>query len=186
MPITRCLALAFQILPLLLLTSSLVAQPIYKVRDADGNIVYTDQKPSEDASPLELPELGIMEEDGPALLGTLAPEPAPEANLDPNIEPLDLVILHPQDGMQFSLADGAGLPVELDSNIELPPSAQIVLFINDQPQEPIRQMAIILAGLEAGNYRLRAELQSPSGRLLARTDELIFSVRAAPEIRPSP
>lgn len=185
MPIARCLAPAARILPLLLLSLSLGAQPIYKVRDADGNIVYTDQKPSDDAVPMELPELRVIEDDQDSLSDVIAEAGAGEPLISPDIEPLVMSISHPQDGMRFSLA-GGGVPVELHSNIELPPSAQIVLFINDHAQEPIRQMDIILEGLEAGHYRLHAELQSPSGRVLARTEELSFSVREAPAIRHLP
>ncbi|MGY6555519.1 MAG: DUF4124 domain-containing protein [Wenzhouxiangella sp.] len=174
----RCLCIAAA----LLLTANLAAQPIYKVRDADGNIIYTDQKPSEDAEPMALPELGIMDEDGAILDQALGDPRAIDPALDPQVEPLQLLIAHPQDGMQFSLS-GGGVPVELFSNIELPPSAQIVLFVNEQAQEPIHQFDIVLTGLDAGSYRLRAELQSPSGRILAHTEEVSFSLRAGTELR---
>ena len=166
----------------LLLAAALAAQPIYKLRDADGNITYTDQKPSDDAVPLDLPELGVMDEDGALLDQALENPRASEPSLDPNVAPLQLLIAHPQNGMQFSIS-GGGVPIELFSNIELPPSAKIVLFVNDQAQEPIHQLDIVLTGLDAGSYRLRAELQSPSGRVLAHTEEVSFSLRAAAELR---
>jgi len=186
MPIPRPQLSTLALLLSLCMSPVLLAQPIYKVRDADGNIIYTDQKPSDDAEPMDLPELGVIRDDGPELEDLLSLEPDSKAGLDPTIEPLNLIIVHPQDGMQFSLAGGGGVAIELESNIDLPPSAQIVLFINDQPQDPIQQSEIILTGLEAGNYRLHAELQSPSGRLLARTDEISFGIRNAPAIRHSP
>lgn len=154
-------------------------QPIYKVEDRDGNVIYTDEKPSPDAEPLDLPELGVMGEDAQPLDEALAEQPA----IDPAIEPLTLAIAQPADGAQIT-ATGEGVPVVLNSNLDLPPSVQIVLFIDDQPQDPIRQLAVNLSGLEPGTYRLHAELQTPSGRLLTRTETIAFLLRAPPEPTP--
>ncbi len=160
---------------------ALASQPIYKVKDRDGNIIYTDEKPSPDAEPLELPELSVMGEDPQSLEDALEGQAA----VDPGIDPLSLEIAQPADGAQIT-ASGDGIIVALRSNIDLPPSAQIVLFIDDQPQEPVRQMSITLAGLEPGIHRLRAELQTPSGRVLNRTEEVTFMLRSPPELIPAP
>ncbi|MFW5816148.1 MAG: DUF4124 domain-containing protein, partial [Wenzhouxiangella sp.] len=47
--------LRFLLAGLWLIGTSAVAQPIYRVVDEQGNVTYTDQKPSEDAEPLDLP-----------------------------------------------------------------------------------------------------------------------------------
>lgn len=164
-----------------LLATALAAQPIYKVKDRDGNVIYTDQKPSEDAEPIDLPELGVLDDDRETLSEALQETPA----IDPAIEPLVLVIARPAEGAQLSTS-AEGVAVELQSNVDLPPSAQIVLFIDDEPQEPIRQLSFSLVGLEPGNYRLHAELQTPSGRVLTRTEAISFGLRAPPEIIPAP
>ena len=172
----------------LLLTLSLTAlgfataaaQPIYKVEDSDGNIIYTDEKPEPDAEPLDLPELGVLGEEPEALEDALEDQAA----LDPAIDPLTLVISQPADGSQLS-DHGGGVGVVLHSNIELPPSAQIVLYINDEPQDPIRQMGVTLTGLVPGDYRLHAEVQAPSGRVLAQTEEVSFLLRAPPRLIPA-
>ena len=156
-------------------------QPIYKVTDRDGNVTYTDQKPNPDAEPLDLPELGVLGDGQEELEQALEGQP----HIDPAIDPLTLVITQPADGTEFSDL-GEGVAVVLHSNVELPPSAEIVLYINDQPQDPIRQLSISLAGLQPGAYRLHAELQTPSGRLLTRTEEVSFLLRAPPQLIPAP
>lgn len=160
---------------------ALAGQPIYKVTDRDGNVTYTDQKPGPDAEPMDLPELGVLGDGQEELEQALEAQP----DIDPAIEPLTLVITQPADGTELS-DRGDGVAVALHSNVELPPSAQIVLYINDQPQDPIRQLGISLAGLQPGVYRLHAELQTPSGRLLTRTQEVSFLLRAPPQLMPAP
>lgn len=178
----RLLALTgLTLLSMLLALPVLAAQPIYKVKDRDGNIIYTDEKPSPEAEPIELPELGVMGDDRPSLADVLDGQPA----LDPGIEPLRLTIARPADSAEV-MDRGEGIEVELRSNVDLPASAQIVLFIDDQPQEPIRQLTVTLAGLEPGAYRLRAELQTPSGRILTRTEDVAFLLRSSPQPIPTP
>lgn len=182
MSTTRILVFAGLTLVLAGLTQlALAGQPIYKVTDRDGNVTYTDQKPSPDAEPLDLPELGVLGDGQEELEQALEGQP----QIDPAIEPLTLVITQPVDGTEFS-DRGDGVAVVLHSNVELPPSAQIVLYLNDQPQDPIRQLAISLAGLQPGAYRLHAEVQTPSGRLLTRTEEVSFLLRAPPQLMPVP
>lgn len=57
----------------------------------------------------------------------------------------------------------------------------IVLFFKDRAPQPIHRLDIVLSGLRAGSYRLRAALQSPSGRALALSAEVSFSLRAGTE-----
>ena len=46
---------------------------IYKVVDEDGNVTFTDQRPSDTAQPMDLPPLSVIES------GVDVPEPAAEA-----------------------------------------------------------------------------------------------------------
>lgn len=178
----RLLALTVALIGIIGLNDPLTAsQPIYKVKDRDGNVVYTDEKPSPDAEPIELPDLGVMGEAGQTLEEALEAQTA----MDPGIEPLSLTIVQPADGARLT-DHGDGLVVELHSNVDLPPSTRIVLFLDDQPQEPIRQLVVGLAELDPGAYRLHAELQTPSGRVLTRTETVSFLLRAPPRPTPTP
>ncbi len=157
----------FWFLVLGLLAMPLAAQEIYRVVDAQGNVTYTDQKPDEEANPLELPELNVLgDEDAPL------PEAETESAGEPSA-PLGFRIVSPVDG---DVLEHGSVQVEMDSNVAIPPTAQIVLFLNGQPQEAIRTLDITLDQVPPGPYQLRAELQTPGGRRLAETDSIRFQV----------
>ncbi len=151
-----------------LLATPLTAQEIYRVVDPDGNVTYTDQKPDDDAEPVDLPEINVLDDEDEA--------PLPAEQQTPEVaEPLQLMILQPGDGDVLSAADGS-VEVEMSTNVDIPPTAQIVLFLNGQPQEPVRSLEVTLDQMPPGVYRLRAELQTPSGRRLVTTDSVGFEV----------
>lgn len=146
------------------LAGSLMAQAIYRLVDEQGRVTYTDQKPDDGAEPIDLPDLTIIDD----------PDQAPPlitAETGEDIEPLKLQITDPGHGERIHSPSGE-LALHLDSSIEIPAAALLVVYINDVAQEPIRQQSIRFAGLAAGSYRLRAELQTPSGRVLAGSDTI--------------
>ena len=150
-----------------LLTGPLLAQPIYKIVDEHGNVTYTDQKPSESAEPMKLPELTPVEsraaeamivpegEQGADRMAFRIAAPAPDADV---------------------LSDDGNLTIELDSNVPIPPTAQVVLYINGIAQEPTMGSRIVIEGIDAGEHSLRAELQTASGRMLAISEEIYVRV----------
>ena len=150
---------------LALAASPLTAQEIYRVVDEHGNVTYTDQKPDDDTAPIDLPELNVLGDED-------APLPETQAESEPPA-PLGFRIVSPADG---DVLEHGSVQVEMDSNVAIPPTAQIVLFLNGQPQEPIRTLDITLDQIPPGPYQLRAELQTPGGRQLAETDSIRFEV----------
>ncbi|MFP4208112.1 MAG: DUF4124 domain-containing protein [Wenzhouxiangella sp.] len=146
--------------------ASLAAQPIYRVVDENGNVTYTDQKPSDDAEPMELPDINVITGSDPALEEIIDPETG-----DSDIEPFRMTIAEPGDGSIIANAEGR-LDIRFESNLDIPPAAQLVVFVNDRPQPPLRSLEMSLTDLPAGEYRLRAELQTPSGRKLADSDSV--------------
>lgn len=159
-----------------LLLSPALAQEIYKVVDENGNVTYTDKKPDDDARPMELPELNVLESDAEAVEALAEPEGETEGeNRDGRSGGLNFVIDRPQDGEEMPVPAG-GLMVEMDIDIEIPPAAQIVLFLNGQPLEPVHALETSIDPPTPGDYQLRAELQTPNGRVLARTEAIRFRV----------
>lgn len=152
------------------------AQEIYEVVDEDGNVTYTDQKPDDDAEPIDLPELNVLEPDEDAA-------PVEEAKIAGEAElvqaenrgNLDFSITRPEQNAEIPHPAG-GLIVEMDIGIDIPPTAQIVLFLNGQAQEPVRSLQTSLPPPSPGEYQMRAELQTPSGRVLANTDAVSFRI----------
>ena len=107
----------------LLLADAAQAQDIYRVVDENGNVTYTDQKPSDDAQPMQLPELNVLEGDLETGVDPLAEAESP--SLDFRIEqPAGGATITPEAGM---------LDVRMSIGIEIPPTARITLVLDGQP-----------------------------------------------------
>jgi hypothetical protein len=164
----RSILPALGLLALLCLAGPLSAQQIYKVVDEHGNVTYTDQKPSNDAEPMALPQLSVLE-------GERAAEQVIDTPAEENAERLRFYIVSPAPDADV-LSDDGTLAVELDSNIAIPPTAQIVLYIDGIAQAPTFGSRIVVEGIDEGEHSLRAELQTASGRMLAISDEIYVRV----------
>ena len=158
------------LLVLSIIAAPLAAQEIYRVVDEHGNVTYTDQKPDDDADPVNLPEINVLGEDDDPL-----PVDEPETEV---AEPLRFTITSPTEGEVFSEAAG-DVRVKMEINLEVPPTTQIVIFLNGQPQEPVRSLDVTLEQLPPGDYHMRAELQTPGGRKMATTETVHFEVVAS-------
>ena len=165
LPLTLVALLSlFAVLP-----RTLSAQDIYRVVDENGNVTYTDQKPSDDAQPIDLPELNVLEGD----LDTGAADPLAEAERPS----LDFRIEQPADGT--SITPGSGqIDVVMGIGIEVPPTARITLVLDGQALAPIRSLDASIPAPEPGEHRLFARLETPSGRVLGSTEAVRFTVLA--------
>lgn len=169
-----------KVLLILLLASlafSLSAQPIYKVVDEEGNVTYTDQKPDDSSEPVELPELNVLDRTEDQAPIEVQSEPA-EAG-----ETLNFSITSPQNEDVLNVDS---VTVMLDSSIDLPPTTQVVIYLNGIAQPPVQSLAVRYEGIGGGDHNLRAELQTASGRVLAETDPVRFTVSDNPAREPAP
>jgi hypothetical protein len=152
----------------LVVATSAWAQPIYKVVDEHGNVTYTDQKPTADAEPMNLPELT-------PLGGETVPPVVQEEPEAARPEGMGFRIRSPSPNADVLSEDGS-LTVVLDSSVPIPSSARVVLYIDGIAQEPTMGSRIVVEGIDAGEHSLRAELQTESGRMLAISDEIYVRV----------
>lgn len=161
-------SLTILILSLGVAVSPLIAQEIYRVVDEHGNVIYTDQKPDDEAEPLQLPELNVLEGDAEDLPLPDAGEPAAER------QPMNFRIEQPADGDTVTLTRSS-LQVVMAIDIEIPPSAEIVLVLDGEPLEPVHSLQAGVDIPSPGEHRLFARLQTPSGRVLGTTDPVTFT-----------
>jgi hypothetical protein len=155
---------------LLALALPAAAQEIYRVVDENGNVTYTDQKPSDDAEPMELPELNVLEGE----LGESAENPL----ADTGSRSRDFRIEQPADGAVFT-PQGDSLEIAMGIAIEVPPTARIVLVLDGRELAPVRSLDASIPAPEPGEHRLFARLETPSGRVLGTTDPVTFTTVAA-------
>jgi hypothetical protein len=158
------------VLILLVFPIALAAQPIYKVVDEHGNVTYTDQKPTERAEPMSLPGLSVMDRGAEPL--PIEPETRGEERTA-----LEFRIAAPESEQTVTNPDNR-LTVSIASNVEIPPAAQVVIYIDGVAQPPVHSLSSAYEGLSPGEHSVRAELQTESGRLLASTDTVWFQMAA--------
>lgn len=160
------------------------AQEIYRVVDEDGNVTYTDRKPDDGSAPLDLPELSVVE---PGELGNVEVAGVPDQPRRDRERAPELTFRITSPSQEETIWNTAmELPVQMQLEIELPPGAQIVLFLDGQPQPPVQSTSITLEGVERGPHNLRAELQTSSGRVLATTEPVTFFMRQQSALHPRP
>ncbi len=158
------------LLMLCLVVAPLGAQEIYKVVDADGNVTYTDEKPTDNATPMDLPEISVVGED-------VEEPPLAVAETDLEREALGFRITSPEHGQDVLAMDNT-LTVNMASNITLPEAARIVVFINEEAQPPVSSLQATFEDLDTGEHTLRAELQTATGRVLGSTDPVSFRLHS--------
>lgn len=151
------------------------AQQIYKTVDEDGNVVYTDQKPSDDAEPIPLPELTVVdpvELGDPAVAGGQGQGQGQESEM----AQIEFSITSPM-ADEVIVNTAYRLDVRVDLDADLPRSAQIVYLVDGEEKLTSREMSVTLEGIERGPHQVSAEVRDSNGRVLAATEPVSFFMR---------
>ena len=160
-----------------LMAASPAAGEIYKVVNPDGSITYTDQRPSADAWPVDLPPLSVVETDiDTSAVTARAEEEAKEPTLrDLRRQFRDFRITAPQNEETFwgtantvTIAWGASSPI--------PDSLSVSLFVNGQKTATPAGSSVTLT-LDRGEHQAYAELRDAGNRLVTRTDTVTFFIK---------
>lgn len=164
----------------LLLAADAGAQ-IYKVVDEEGNVTYTDQRPSADAQPMDLPELSVIETDVEV---PETPQPGAAAAEGEEKPPTprelrrrysDFRILQPQQEETF-WGTGNTVVVAWGSSREMLPDITARLYVDGQPQDVSPNGSLSLT-LDRGEHNVYAELLDSRKRRIVNTDTVTFFVK---------
>jgi hypothetical protein len=153
---------------------------IYKVVDKDGNVIYTDQRPSSDAEPMDLPELSVVKTDPVQPLPGSAAKPAGQQPEKPGTGELrrqlaDFRILQPQQEETF-WGTGNQVTVAWGSSQPVPEGLSARLYLDGQAQEAPTAGSVTLT-LDRGEHQVYVELLDQHGRRLLATDTVTFFVK---------
>lgn len=160
------------LLSLALVAATANAQEIYRVVDKDGNVTYTDTKPDDNARPIDLPEVNVLEGDSEEDMAKVIEQAATENQH----QSMDFRITQPADGSTVDPGSDA-LAVMMDIGIDVPPTAQIVLVLDDEALPPIHDLEAEIPPPAPGSHVLFARLETPSGKVLGKTEPMRFTVR---------
>jgi len=147
---------------------------IYKVVNPDGSVTYTDQRPSADAEPLDLPPLSVVETDIDA-----APAAATAASQERTLRDLrrayrDFRILQPQNEETFWGAENS-VTIAWGGTEPIPASFGLALYV-DGRGAPVEGSSVTLT-LDRGEHQVYAELRDERQRVIRTTEKVTFFIK---------
>ena len=143
---------------------------VYKYVDEDGNTVYTDEPPSEDAEPMDLPELTVTDMPQPAQQNP----PPPPADGKPEQQEITLSFRSPEPEQNL-WGTGNDLPVELSAEPGgVIAGGQVVLYIDDEEVKRSRSLSATIKQIDRGTHTVRAEMVDSDGEVVAEAGPVTF------------
>jgi hypothetical protein len=155
---------------------------IYKVVDKDGNVTFTDQRPSADAQPMDLPPLSVI--------STTPPDQAPVAPAEgvledeqpavPSLSDLrkmyrDFRITRPMPEETF-WGTGNTVVITWQSSQPIQPQMRVMVIVDGAAQQATGSGSLSLT-LDRGEHQVSAELRDERNRRIASTDTVTFFVQ---------
>ncbi len=166
---------------LLLPLTAMAEGEIYKIVDKDGNVTFTDQRPSTNAQPMELPPLSVIETDI-QVPDESAPAGAEEAanTFPPTPRELrrkyrDFRITSPQPEETF-WGTANTVSVTWASSEPISDELTVFLFVDGESQQvPASGSAELV--LDRGEHQVYAELRDTRNRRITSTEPVTFFVK---------
>lgn len=158
------------------------AGEIYRVVDKDGNVIYTDERPSDGAQPMDLPPLSVIEsdiqvpapEDQSASAAETAKAPTPR---DLRRQFADFRIMQPQNEETF-WGTANTVVVAWGTSQPVPEELSARLYVDGVPQDVPPSGSVTLT-LDRGEHQVYAELVDARGRQIVATATVTFFVKQA-------
>jgi hypothetical protein len=172
------------VLPLVILLLPVAAfaeGEIYKVVDKDGNVIYTDQRPSAEAEPMDLPELSVIKSDVPPPAPAAAPVAEEQEQAEaPTARALrklyaDFRITQPQQDETFWGTENT-VVVAWGSAQPIPPEMAVKLYVDGAAQDVVGNGSVSLT-LDRGEHTVYAELLDARKRRIVTTETVTFFVK---------
>ena len=165
-----------RLLPLLYLALVLpltAMAAIYQTQDADGNIVFTDTPPSENAEELELPDLNILETE------SSRPASAKAASHKKSAEKrsYDKLLIDTPTNDSVIRANNGEISVSV---VVAPPLARqdtLHIELDGTQINDGKSANVTLDGLDRGTHTLSAYIRTQSGQVAISANQVIFHLK---------
>jgi len=172
-PARRCGVL---LLTALLMSTTLAASEIYRTEDEDGNVTFTDQPPSDDAEPMPLGEINIIEPaaernaNRPATGSSGAEDEQPAPDYD------GVRIVFPPAGEATRRVTGeVPVRVELEpGDAELAAGYEVRIDVDGNEAGRAQSTQVRVGPLDPGPHDLRAAVVAPNGSTVVESETLRF------------
>ncbi|WP_299312520.1 DUF4124 domain-containing protein [uncultured Halomonas sp.] len=168
------------------------AQTIYRITDAQGKVVFTDN-PERGGEQVELAPVTVVPSRGEVRTGDPAPRlevgvaPSPRSSPGQPFMPYDSFRMRsPTHEQAFPVGAAGNVPVELGVEPALREDHRVRLLVNGQvSQTAMHTAAFMVANMGPGEHVLQAELLDGSGAVRHRTSPVTIHVHRASVNRPA-
>ncbi|HHL31470.1 MAG TPA: DUF4124 domain-containing protein [Oceanospirillales bacterium] len=153
---------------MVLAINSLAATKIYKYTDENGNVHYTDKKPSEDAKEAQLKSPNIVE--------STPIESRPRWQKSDNTEQLSqfsfegFAISSPQAGESIWGA-GGNITVSVNLDKKLQPNYRVKFYLDGISHGKVKSNSQLIADVERGEHQIYAQVIDAFSRKVIKTSE---------------
>lgn len=158
----------------LLLLAAPASGEVYRYVDEDGTVVFTDQRPSDDAQPMDLPEISVMESREPAR-DALEDQESGEESESEVVYP-SLTMLSPKRDETFQ-GTGNTLPVRLVTRDELRTGDQVVVYLDGQEQGRFESLSVDLQQVPRGTHEVRAKILDQNDSVVGDSGPVTFHMK---------
>ena len=156
---------------------------IYRVVDEDGNVTFTDQRPSDSAQPMDLPPLSVIEsaieqtEEAPSAATSEEEEPRAPTPRELRSQYRDFRITQPAQEETFW---GTANTVVVAWGASQPPLSDMSarLYVDGTPQD-VPAAGNVSLTLDRGEHTVYAELLDARKRRIVTTERVTFFVHQA-------
>jgi hypothetical protein len=184
---TQRLAVLIALTALTALTYAVASSAeVYKTVDEDGNVIYTDQRPSPDAEPMDLPGLSVISAQRPQAgspgARQAAEKPGEDGDVTMSLGDLkrgyrDFAIVSPiQDQVFTGMADMSFVAAWSTRN-RLRNGMNVTVYFDGRKFPPTTEPTVGLGRLDRGTYELYAVLTDDRNRRIATAESVTFHVR---------
>lgn len=166
------------LLPAALAAGPAVASEIYRTTDAEGNVVFTDDPPSDNAEPVELDPLTTVEPvevdtDGAVTGSSSDPEDVPDS---PSNGVSGISIAYPENekGIRHN---GGNVPFEIALEPEgatLPRGHQVEIILDGEVRGRAASTQVTVSTVERGPHTVRARIIDNAGETRYESDSVKF------------
>jgi len=156
---------------------ALWAQNIYKTYDESGNVVYTDQRPNDDALPMDLAPITVVEGFEPNELPPVAASSEPEVAETGDIVAYDqFAILTPTPDESF-WGTGGTLSARTQSGQSLRRGDKVRYYIDGELRLEVAAFNATLTDIVRGEHQLKVEIVNSQGQTMASAGPVSFHMK---------
>lgn len=155
-------------------TSSFAAD-VYKYIDENGNIYYSDKKPSNNISEDKLNKITIIKSSKMNPKSTWQRTDQQKSQAASEFE--DFVIASPSNGSTFNITDGNML-VMVNLRKKLSPKYRVKFYLDGMPHGKVKSSTQLISDINEGPHKLYAEvINAKTRQVLKTTPEIEFNLK---------